>query len=69
MALFGWWLGPAEAGLIGLLLFAFWLWMLVDCIQRGPSGGNEKIIWVLVIVLLGPIGAAVYFLVQRSKWR
>jgi hypothetical protein len=41
--------------------------MLVDCLTKEPSEGNEKIIWVLVIVLLHVIGAAVYYFVRRPE--
>ena len=64
-------LGPAELVflLFTLLVFGFWVWMLVNCLQMGPSEGNDKIIWVLVIVVLGPLGAFLYFVVQRNKWK
>jgi prolipoprotein diacylglyceryltransferase len=66
-------------GLIELLLilpfvvlgFVFWLWMLVDCLKRPDDkfaigGTYAKLIWVLVIVFVGFIGALIYyFLVKR----
>jgi uncharacterized membrane protein YczE len=51
------------------LLFAFWLWMLVDCLKNQALQGTEKIVWVLVIVFLHTLGALVYFFVGRSKRR
>jgi hypothetical protein len=52
--------------LIGAALTIFWIWMLIDCLTRAfPS--NEKLIWMLVIVLLGPLGAILYFLIARPK--
>ena len=53
--------------LIVPLTFAFWVWMLVDCLQNEPSEGNEKLIWVLVIVLLYAVGALIYYFVRRSN--
>ena len=53
--------------LIGMLLFAFWIWMLVDCATKEPSQGNDKIIWILVIVLTNWIGALIYFFVRRPE--
>jgi hypothetical protein len=44
-----------------------WLWMLIDCITKEPSGDNEKIVWVLVIVLVGPLGALIYLIARRPK--
>ena len=54
-------------GIISLLSFALWIWMLIDCISNEPSEGNDKIIWILVIVLAGVIGALIYYLVRRPK--
>lgn len=51
---------------IGLALFAFWIWMLIDAVRR-DFPGNEKIVWILVIVLLQALGALVYFFVGRSR--
>lgn len=51
----------------GLIAFVFWLWMLIDCIQNEPSDGNDKLIWVLVILFTNWIGALIYFFVQRPK--
>ena len=48
-----------------LLGTAFWIWMLVDCATKEPSQGNEKLIWVLIIVLTHWIGAAIYYFVRR----
>ena len=53
--------------LIWLALVVFWIWMIVDAATRTFPGENEKIIWILVVVLLGPLGAAIYFFVGRPK--
>jgi phospholipase D-like protein len=53
--------------ILGLALCAFWIWMLIDCISNEPSQGNDKIIWVLVILLLQGIGALIYFFVRRPE--
>ena len=51
----------------GILLFAFWIWMLVDCITKEPSQGNDKIIWILVIIFTHFIGAFLYLLIRRPE--
>jgi uncharacterized membrane protein YsdA (DUF1294 family) len=57
------------AGIIGILvaiiLFAFWVWMIVDCAMREYRNNVEKVIWLLAIIFFGWIGALVYFLVVR----
>jgi hypothetical protein len=52
------------AGLVALLLTAFWLWMIVDVIGRPMAG---KPLWLAVVILAGWIGAIVYYFgVRRS---
>ena len=53
--------------LLALALMVFWVWMLVDCATKEPSAGNEKIIWILVIIFTHWIGALIYFLVRRPQ--
>lgn len=51
------------------VLTAYWIWMLVDAI-RVPDGGyrnGDKLIWVLVIVLTGWLGAVIYQFVGRPR--
>jgi len=55
-----------------LLFFGFgvcgtvlWIWMIIDCATKEPSAGNEKLIWILIIVLTHWIGALIYLLVRR----
>ena len=52
---------------LGLLGTAFWLWMLVDCAINEPTAGNDKLIWVLIILLAQVLGAALYLLVRRPQ--
>ena len=56
-------------GAIGIGGTILWIWMLVDCATKEPSEGNEKIIWILIIVLTGWIGALIYLLARRPKRR
>lgn len=55
------------SGIVGLLAFLFWAWMLIDAIRWCPSRDNLKLIWVLVIVFLSLLGAILYFVIQRPK--
>ena len=62
-----WMPGPLEFAVFTLVSFLIWLWMLIDCITRTPSEGNRKLIWILVIIFTGIIGALIYAFVQRPK--
>jgi|SRR4051794_21617845 len=53
---------------LGLLAFAFWLWMLIDALTHEPTT-NDKILWVLVIVLLPVLGSLIYFVVRKRGRR
>lgn len=41
------------------------IWALVDCLKHEPSQGNEKIVWVLLIILTGGVGALLYMAIRR----
>ncbi len=68
---------PALGLLFGLLFLIvlvvgiggtiFWIWMLIDCATKESPTGNDKIIWVLVIVLTHLIGALIYYFVRRPQ--
>lgn len=53
---------------IGILLTVFWILMIVDCAKRGFKDSIEKVVWILMMILLGVIGSAVYyFAVKRPQ--
>jgi len=54
-------------GVVGVLLTIFWIWMLVDCATKEPSEGNDKIIWILVLIFTHCIGALIYYFVRRPE--
>ena len=57
-------LGFAIVGCVGLV---FWIYALIDVVKREFPGENDKLIWVLVVVLASWIGALIYWFVGRSK--
>ena len=52
---------------IGIGGTVLWIWMLIDCATKEPSEGNDKIIWILVIIFTYWIGALIYLLVRRPQ--
>ena len=52
---------------ITLAAFAFWVWMLIDCLRSKRLTDGEKIAWTLVIVLAHALGALIYLLAGRKK--
>ncbi len=49
---------------LGLALTAFWIWMLVDCAVKEPSG-SDKIVWILIIIFLHLLGAIIYLFAEK----
>lgn len=59
--------------IVWLLMFVFiigvmalWVWMLVDVVRREFKDDNTRLVWVLVVILAGWVGAAVYYFVGRK---
>jgi hypothetical protein len=47
---------------LGLLVFA-----LLDVVRRRRVRGNNKVVWILVIVLINVIGPIIYLAVGRQE--
>ena len=49
----------------------FWIWSLVDAIQRPDAdweqAGQNKLVWILVLIFIGFIGSIIYLLVARPS--
>jgi hypothetical protein len=67
--------GPFTFLLLGLALcvavtlFAFWLWMVIDCVQIPPESSDysSRPMWLLLIFFIGWIGALLYFFTVRRR--
>ena len=51
---------------LALVIFALFLWALIDCIGNTRLQGNMKLIWILVIIFTSPIGPILYLLIGRK---
>jgi hypothetical protein len=49
------------------LLTAFWIWMVIEVATKEPAEDQDKIMWLLIVLLCGGIGAAIYFFVRRPE--
>lgn len=52
---------------LAIAVFVFWILMLIDCVKRQFKGDSEKIVWVLVIIFTGIIGALIYYFIVKAK--
>ena len=51
-------------GIGGFILF---LWALIDVIRREFPNQNEKILWIVLIILIGWLGPILYLAMGRKK--
>jgi hypothetical protein len=52
---------------LAILSTIFWILTLVDCAVNEPSEGNDKIIWILVIIFTHALGALIYRFARRPE--
>ncbi len=50
---------------LGIASFIIWVWALIDCLTSKITT-QEKLLWVVVILLLNLIGAIIYFLFRQK---
>ncbi len=62
-------IGPQELILIFSVLGMMFLLPLIALISilKNSFEGNDKLIWVLVVLLLPVLGSILYFLIGRNK--
>ena len=53
--------------LVGIASFIFWIVMVVDVARRQFKKPNDKVAWVLIVILAGAIGAVVYYFMVKRK--
>ena len=53
--------------IVVLLGSIFWIWMIIDCASNEPSGSNEKLVWLLIIILGHLLGAIIYYFARRPE--
>jgi membrane protein DedA with SNARE-associated domain len=58
---------PTVGVLISLAVTIFWLWMLTDCASNESSEGNDKLIWVLIILFVPLFGSVIYYFIRRPQ--
>ena len=48
--------------LAGIALFIFWIFMLIDVFKRTNwKQESDKTLWILLVILLGYLGAIIYY--------
>ena len=49
------------------LLFATWIWAIVDIVKSEFRGENDKVLFLILVLLLPFVGTIIYFIVGRPK--
>ena len=60
----GLWLFFLFVGLVGT---AFWLWMIIECATKEPDEGNEKLVWIIILIFTHLLGAILYLVIRRPE--
>jgi len=59
--------GPDSIMLLFIIFgFGFPIWMIVDCINRESDENNNRLIWLLVIIL-APLGSFIYLFARKLR--
>ena len=55
-------------GLLILIILAlvFWVMMLVN-VATAKNKGDWKLVWIIIVVLLGVIGAIIYYFIGKKE--
>ena len=59
--------GPLLLAELALVSTAFWAIVLVDAATNESKQGNDKIVWVLIILLANLLGAFLYIAFRRKR--
>jgi hypothetical protein len=54
-------------GIMTLLLLSLWIITLADILRNNFNGVNDKLIWVLIVLLVPFIGMMLYFFIGRKS--
>jgi hypothetical protein len=53
--------------ILSLSLFVIWIASLIDCIKKDFEAPNNKIIWIIILLVIPPLGGILYMLMEREK--
>jgi peptidoglycan/LPS O-acetylase OafA/YrhL len=56
-----------SAGGLGVAGFIFWVTVLADCLLNETREGNERLVWMLAIILTLVVGALLYYILRRPR--
>lgn len=60
-------IGSIIGMIIGLAIFIFWLWALLDIVRSDFKDSATKIIWFILVFFLYFLGVAIYYFFGRDQ--
>jgi membrane protein DedA with SNARE-associated domain len=55
------------SSVLWVIFTAFMVWMIVDCATKEPKQGNERLIWIIIMVCVPYLGALIYYVFRRPQ--
>ncbi len=52
---------------VGVAGTVFWIWVLIDCATKESSTGNDKVVWIVIVLFTHLLGALLYFFIRRPQ--
>ncbi len=50
-----------------IFLTVFWILMIIDVAKRNFKNENDKVVWILIVILLSWLGATIYYFVIKKE--
>jgi hypothetical protein len=51
--------------MLPLLIAGIWLWGVIEVATRERVGDDDKMVWLLIVLLLPGLGTLIYYVVRR----
>lgn len=55
--------------LVMFALFICWIMALIQVIRGNFYDPNNKVVWLLILILLGPVGLILFWLIGKKQMR
>ncbi len=62
-----WGVGGPFGWVLGLSMFALWVWTLIDLLTRDTDKDNQRLLWGLVVGFTYVVGAILYLIIRRPE--
>jgi len=52
---------------LGMIILVIWIWALIDILKSDFKDSINKLIWLAVVFVLGPLGVLLYYFIGRGQ--